>query len=419
MKEQYRLRRERLMEEVQGPCLVCLFSGQAPMRSLDEEYPFSVDRNFYYLTGLERENMALVLEKDVSGRTSQALYIEPYDEYLAKWVGGRMRPEEAGGISGVETVLPLERHSGSVHRFLDRSRGVGPVRVYLDLWRYKEGQADTPAHKLADRIRREYPYAVVEDVSGRLAAMRCIKSPEELHRMEKAQKVTHIALEAMMRHAYPGVNERELEGAFDFALMKQGVREHAFPSIVAGGARAATLHYTGNDQPVRDGELVLVDLGAAWDHYCADISRTFPVNGTFTPRQKEIYNTVLEAQRIVIDRARPGMTFRDLNGLVKDYYASRLEDLGLAAGGKTVDDYYYHSVSHSLGLDTHDLRTDRQSVLSPGMVITAEPGLYIPEEGIGVRIEDDILITEAGAVNLSLAFPRTVEEIEAVMASRG
>lgn len=166
MKEQYRLRRERLMEEVQGPCLVCLFSGQAPMRSLDEEYPFSVDRNFYYLTGLERENMALVLEKDVSGRTSQALYIEPYDEYLAKWVGGRMRPEEAGGISGVETVLPLERHSGSVHRFLDRSRGVGPVRVYLDLWRYKEGQADTPAHKLADRIRREYPYAVVEDVSG-------------------------------------------------------------------------------------------------------------------------------------------------------------------------------------------------------------------------------------------------------------
>lgn len=127
MKEQYRLRRERLMEEVQGPCLVCLFSGQAPMRSLDEEYPFSVDRNFYYLTGLERENMALVLEKDVSGRTSQALYIEPYDEYLAKWVGGRMRPEEAGGISGVETVLRLERHSGSVHRFLDRSRGVGPV----------------------------------------------------------------------------------------------------------------------------------------------------------------------------------------------------------------------------------------------------------------------------------------------------
>lgn len=143
------------------------FLRPGAMRSLDEEYPFSVDRNFYYLTGLERENMALVLEKDVSGRTSQALYIEPYDEYLAKWVGGRMRPEEAGGISGVETVLPLERHSGSVHRFLDRSRGVGPVRVYLDLWRYKEGQADTPAHKLADRIRREYPYAVVEDVSGR------------------------------------------------------------------------------------------------------------------------------------------------------------------------------------------------------------------------------------------------------------
>lgn len=182
--------------------------------------------------------------------------------------------------------------------------------------------------------------------------------------MEKAQKVTHIALEAMMRHAYPGVNERELEGAFDFALMKQGVREHAFPASWPGapGPPHSTIQATTSRYGTGTGA---GGLGAAWDHYCADISRTFPVNGTFTPRQKEIYNTVLEAQRIVIDRARPGMTFRDLNGLVKDYYASRLEDLGLAAGGKTVDDYYYHSVSHSLGLDTHDLRTDRQSVLSP------------------------------------------------------
>lgn len=419
MKELYRQRREKLMEELPGPCLACVFSGRAPMRSLDEEYPFSVDRSFYYLTGLDRENMALVLEKDLSGRVSQALYIEPYDEYLAKWVGGRMRPEEARQASGVEAVRFWEQFSGDVNRFLDRSRGLGTVRVYLDLWRYKDGQADTPAHRLAAKVGREYPYALVGDVSGCLAALRSVKDQEELRRMERAQEVTRTALEAMMRHARPGINECELEGAFDFALMKQGVREHAFPSIVAGGARAATLHYTGNDQPVRDGELVLVDLGAAWEHYCADISRTFPVNGRFTPRQREIYETVLEAQRLVMDRARPGLTFRDLNDLVKDYYASRLEGLGLAQGGKTVDDYYYHSVSHSLGLDTHDLHTERQAVLRPGMVITVEPGLYIPQEGIGVRIEDDILITEDGMTDLSRGIPKTVEEIEALMSGRG
>jgi Xaa-Pro aminopeptidase len=212
------------------------------------------------------------------------------------------------------------------------------------------------------------------------------------------------------------MNESELEGAFDFALMKQGVRQHAFQTIVAGGARATTLHYSENNQIVEDGELVLIDLGSAEKHYAADISRTFPVNGRFTERQKEIYNTVLEAQRIVIAAAKPGLTTRDLNQLVIDYYESRLDELGLRKDGKGVRDYYYHGVSHGLGLDTHDISTERERTLKPGMVITVEPGMYIEDEGIGVRIENDVLITEDGCIDLSIAIPRTVEEIEAIMA---
>lgn len=234
--------------------------------------------------------------------------------------------------------------------------------------------------------------------------------------MRKAQETTCNAIIAMLQYARPGMSEGELEGAFDFSLKKQGVRDHAFATIVAGGPRATTLHYVDNNQKVNDGEMVLIDLGSAEGNYAADISRTFPINGKFSPRQKEIYNTVLEAQQIVMDHAKPGMTTRELNQLVIDYYESRLDDLGLRKDGKGVRDYYYHNVSHSLGLDTHDICTDRERTLKPGMVITVEPGMYIEEEGIGVRIENDVLITETGIVDLSAAIPRTVEEIEAIMA---
>ena len=244
--------------------------------------------------------------------------------------------------------------------------------------------------------------------------MRAVKTEGEIELMRRAQETTRVAIEAMMKHARPGMNERELEGAFDFALMKQGVREHAFATIVAGGKRATTLHYAENNCVVEDGQLVLIDLGSIHGHYCADISRTFPINGRFTDRQKQIYNTVLEAQDLVMANARPGLTTRDLNKLVVDYYESKLEELGLSGG---VRDYYYHSVSHSLGLDTHDICTERERTLKAGMVITVEPGFYIEDEGIGIRIENDVLITEDGCTDLSADIPRRVEEIESLMAT--
>ncbi len=416
MKHLYELRREKLMENKQGPCAVCIFSGSAPMKSADEAYPFCVDRNFYYLTGIDRENMILVLKKTASGRVSQTMYIEPYDEFWAKWVGGRMKADEVRNISGVETVSNLEDFRGQMNGFIEAHRGMGKMRIYLDLWRYDEKQADTQAHTFASWLQRRYPAVEIEEIFGEVSGMRAIKSQEELELMRKAQETTRVAVEAMMRHARPGINESELEGAFDFALMKQGVREHAFTTITAGGPRATTLHYSSNHCVVEDGQMVLVDLGSAEGHYCADISRTFPVNGKFTERQKEIYNTVLEAQHIVIAAAKPGMTARKLNQLVIDYYESRLDDLGLRKDGKTVGDYYYHGVSHSLGLDTHDVGLTSDQILLPGMVITVEPGLYIEDEGIGVRIENDILITEEGAEDLSAAIPKTVEEIESLMA---
>ena len=416
MENNYKIRREQLLEGKQGPCMVCIFSGSAPMKSLDEAYPFSVDRNFYYLTGIEKENMILVLKKTYSGDIVETLYIEPYDEVLAKWVGPRMRANEATEISGIKSIRDIGDFDGDLNSTIERTRGLGKYHVYLDLWRYELNQADTPAHTLAAKLQQRYPAVAIEEIYGDMAAMRAVKSEDEIAQMRKAQESTRIAIEAMMKHAYPGINESELEGAFDFALLKQGIRQHAFTSIVAGGVRATTLHYNANNCVVEDGQLVLIDLGSAESNYAADISRTFPVNGKFTERQKEIYNTVLEAQRIVIENAKPGVTLRQLNKMVVDYYETRLDDLGLRKDGKGVHDYYYHGVSHHLGLDTHDISTERESVLKPGMVITVEPGMYIEDESIGVRIENDVLITEDGCVDLSVNIPKTVEEIESLMA---
>lgn len=415
MKQTYIDRRKKLMENKQGPCLVCIFSGTAPMKSLDASYPFYVDRNFYYLTGIERENMILLLRKNHLGETSEMLFIEPFDEVLAKWVGGRMRAAEAAEISGIETIREIADFNGTLNSIIDATRGLGKLSVFLDLWRHREDQPDTPAHTLADKLQRRYPNVDIEDIFGDMAAMRLIKSEEELALMRKAQLTTCNAILAMLQHAKPEMNERELEGAFDFSLMQQGVRDHAFGTIVAGGCRATTLHYENNDQVVHDGELVLIDLGSAEGNYAADISRTFPINGKFTERQKEIYNTVLEAQNIVMKNAKPGITTGALNQMVIDYYESRLDDLGLRKDGKTVRDYYYHGVSHSLGLDTHDISTGRNIPLQPGMVITVEPGMYIEEEGIGVRIENDVVITADGNEDLSYMIPRTVDEIEKAM----
>ena len=412
----FKARREKIMEGKQGPCMVCIFSGNPPMRSLDESYPFCVDRNFFYLTGIEKENMILVMRKTYSGDVVETLYIEPYDEVLAKWVGPRMRAAEATGISGVESIRDIGEFDSDLNRIIEGNRGLGKFSAYLDLWRYRLNQADTPAHTLAAKLQQRYPAVAIEEIHGDMAALRAVKSEEEIAMMRKAQEATRISIEAMMKHAYPGVNESELEGAFEFAMLKQGVRQHAFPSIVAGGPRATTLHYGENNCVVEDGQMVLIDLGCAVGNYCADISRTFPVNGKFTERQKEIYNTVLEAQRIVIENAKPGLTMRQLNQMVVDYYETRLDDLGLRKDGKTVRDYYYHGVSHSLGLDTHDICTERERVLKPGMVITVEPGMYIAEEGIGVRIENDVMITEDGCIDLSADILKTVEDIEALMA---
>ena len=405
----FSIRRERLIKDIVGNGTIVLFSGNQIMKSEDEAYPFDVNRNFYYLTGLEQETMALVISI-IDGNISERLFILPYDELLAKWVGGRISKEEAKEISGVETILDYSELDNYLVNLLNRQRHDQSYSLYFDLWHYSADQEASPAINMANKYRNNYPSVNIKDIYSLISKMRLVKDDFEIACIKRAIEITNKGVRQMMSSIKPGYNEMVMEGIFNFALAQNTCNKNAFKTICASGKRATILHYSDNNQIMEDGELFLCDLGATYKNYCADISRTFPVNGKFSDRQKEIYEIVLGAQRVVENNARPGVKLRDLNDLVIAYYKRELPKHGL---NKDVGEYYFHSISHHLGLDTHDVSMGNIGLV-PGNVITNEPGLYIEEENIGIRIEDDLLITGTGNEVLSKDIVKSVTDIEAM-----
>lgn len=404
----FKIRRERLINVIPGDSTIIIFSGNAINKSEDENYPFDVNRNFYYLTGLEKESMILMVNK-IDGIISEKLFILPFDEYLAKWVGGRMSKEEASEISGVENVENYDDFKDTLSSLFNRTRKNPEHRFYFDLWHYSSTQVLSPAIRCVNEIKESHPAISINDIFPYIAKKRLVKDEFEITCIKRAIEITNNGVRKMMKNIKPGINEMVMEGVFNFSLAQNLCNKTAFRSICAGGKNATILHYDSNNQMINDGDLFLCDLGATYKNYCADITRTFPANGKFTERQKEIYNVVLGAQKIVQENAKPGATMRTLNKLVVDYYKEELPKHGL---NKDVREYYWHSISHHLGLDTHDIEGGLGNVLEAGNIITNEPGLYIEEENIGIRIEDDLLITGTGCEVLSLQIPKTIEEIE-------
>ena len=412
MNEIWKKNREKLFARMEPSSVAVLFAGKAPVKRGDENYPFSPDRNFYYVTGVDREDCILFLAKNEAG-PEETLYIPRDNGILAKWVGANMTEEEATAASGVATIGWIDAFAEDFSAYLFKN---GIRKIYLDLENREWREEGTPALRFAERVRRHAQQMAIDDLYPIFGDMRLIKEAWELERMRKAMDITRLGIEAMMRTAKPNQKEYEIEAVYDYTLMVNGAREKAFRTIAAGGRRGTILHYVENNQPVADGELILIDAGAQWQWYNGDISRTFPVNGKFTERQKLVYNIVLEGQRRVIDAIRPGVQFSSLNELLKEYYFTALKEIGLAETKEDVAKYYYHGVSHYLGAETHDIGRYVDRVLEPGMVLTVEPGLYIEEWEIGIRIEDDVLVTADGNEVMTAAMIKTVEEIEAFMA---
>lgn len=404
--------RKKLAERLEEGSTAVLFAGKAPLKRGDEYYPFSPDRNFYYVTGVERENCVFLMAKTAGG-LQETLFIPRDNGILAKWVGANMTAEEAEEISGMTDIRPIDDFNDDFAQMVFRNN---IAKIYLDLEHREWEDVLTPALRFAKEVREKYPAMAVGDLYPIFGDLRLIKEPYELEKMRKAMDITRMGVEAMMANARPGMMEYEIEAHFDFTLMRHGAREKAFQTIAAAGERGTILHYTKNNGRTKDGDLLLVDCGAQVDWYNGDISRTFPVNGKFTERQKLVYNIVLEGQRKVIDAIRPGLPFARLNEILKEHYLEALKEIGLAETMADVAKYYYHGVSHYLGAETHDIGRYTERVLQPGMVLTVEPGLYIEEWGIGIRIEDDALVTEDGCEIMTKDMIKTVEEIEAFMA---
>lgn len=404
--------RRKLAARLEEGSAAVLFAGKAPLKRGDEYYPFSPDRNFYYVTGVERENCVFLMAK-IGGGLQETLFIPRDNGILAKWVGANMTTEEAEEISGMTDIRPIDAFTDDFAQMVFRNN---IAKIYLDLEHREWDDVLTPALNFAKELREKYPAMAVGDLYPIFGDLRLIKEPYELEKMRKAMDITRMGVEAMMANARPGMMEYEIEAHFDFTLMQHGAREKAFQTIAAAGERGTILHYTKNNGQTKDGDLLLVDCGAQVDWYNGDISRTFPVNGKFTERQKLVYNIVLEGQQKVIDAIRPGQPFSRLNEILKEHYLEALKEIGLVETMADVAKYYYHGVSHYLGAETHDIGRYTERVLQPGMVLTVEPGLYIEEWGIGIRIEDDALVTEDGCEIMTKDMIKTVEEIEAFMA---
>ncbi len=404
--------REKLFSKIEDNSVVVLFAGNAPTKRGDEKYPFSPDRNFYYVSGIDKQNCILFFTKK-KGETEVSLYIERDNGILAKWVGANMTEEQAKELSGIETICYIDQFDKDFAEYVFKNN---IEQCYFDMECREFGNM-TPALNYAQKVKNYFPAIIQKNIYPIFAEMREIKEDYEIKLIQNAIDITIKGIESMMKHARVGMMEYEIEAYFDFVLKQNGVQQKAFQSIAAAGKNGTILHYNENNSKTKQDDLILFDVGAQKEWYNGDITRTFPVSGKFTERQKTIYNIVLEGQQKVIDAIKPGVPFSHLNEILKEHYFEKLQKLGLVKTKQDVSNYYYHGVSHYLGAETHDIGRYQEKLLKPNMVLTVEPGLYIEEWEIGIRIEDDVVVTENGCRILSEKMIKTIEEIESFMSS--
>lgn len=412
----YNKRRQAVFDRMADNSIAVLYSGIEHHVSADEYDLFTAhaNRNFFYLTGLRRDKMALVLDK-AAAEPKTTLFIEEADPAMERWYGRKVTVDEAKELSGIDNVRFIDELDGALDMIMTRE---DVYTAYFDTYRHQK--EDLPDYNVvkANEFKTAYPGVSIRNLFPFVAEQRMQKDEDEIALTKEAIKLTDTALKNVLANLKPGMFEYEAQADFEYSIRRNGAEWTAFPTIAGSGMNGTMLHYETNQDMMEDGSLLLMDLGARVRGYNSDITRTYPVNGKYTERQRQVYDIVLEANRTVLKEAKPGMTTVDLNNICKKVLAAGCIRLGLIEKEEEISRYYMHGVSHHLGIDVHDVTVDYNKKLRPGAIISDEPGLYIDEWEIGIRIEDDLLITEDGAVCLSEEIMRDADEIEAYMASQ-
>lgn len=413
----YSERRKKLVERMEDSSVLLLDSGKAKHKTTDQFFHYIPNRNFYYLTGINEENIKLMILKN-QGEVKEFLYIVETTEYMRQWVGEKMSKEEASALSGIDvsSIYYLDTFDSVFRAMMTYARGLGvmpPKNLYLDLYRHSVNENPISLTQFG-HIVSNFKELNVLNINEHISYLRMFKDKTELKNLKEAINITDIALKRVMDALKIRDNEHQIEADFLHEITLQGSEGNSFNTIAASGINATVLHYEDNNMPLNKEDLLLCDLGALYKNYGSDISRTYPISGKFTDRQKAIYEVVLHTNKESIKFCKPGITWKELNDYAKNLLAEGAIKLGLIKEKEEITKYYYHSIGHFLGLDVHDVG-QYNLPLEEGMVITIEPGLYIKEESIGIRIEDDIVITKDGALNLSSQIIKEVEDIEEYM----
>ena len=427
---------KKFIESIGPDSVAIIPAAHEARRSYDTEYKFRQDSDFMYLTGFPEPDAIAVI--DPAAKKPYTLYVRPRDPEMETWYGRRHGVDGAEKNYKADKAISIEKFQSELAKLID-----GHEKLYyrfgvdekldLQILAYLSGQRQR-------RLKTAYPPHTIIDPTILTHEMRLHKTPDEVELMQKAATISAEAHVRAMKAVRPGMNEFQIESLIEAYMRENGASGVAYNSIIGGGHNATILHYVENNRPLNDGDLLLVDAGAEYDGYAADITRTFPVNGKYSQAQREVYDVVLDVQLQCIEATKTGNTIKGRQELSIELLTEGMKELGLLKG-KTKDlikkkeymKYYMHGVGHYLGMDVHDAGryfTDQTAKNSrpfaPGMVLTVEPGLYIPPEdksapakyrGIGIRIEDDVLVTEEGNRNLTAAVPKDVEEIEALMSS--
>jgi Xaa-Pro aminopeptidase len=416
--------RQRFVAEMK-PKSIAIFNSNDEMPSNgDALHPFVQNSDLYWLTGIEQEDTMLILFPDnPDEKLREVLVLVRPNELKEKWDGKRLRSFEGTEISGIKTVIWLDTLEAQLQIWIHLAD-----RIYLNTNENdrKGSWLETRDYRYAKQMRDRYPLHRYERSAKILKRLRAIKTAEEIEVMKQAASITESAFRRLLDFIQPGVMEYEIEAAITHEFLRKGSSGPAYGTIVASGDRARTLHYVSNNQECKDGELVLMDFGARYGNYAADLTRTVPVNGKFTERQKAIYNACLHLHNYCKSILKPGISIIDYTDKVADEATKQFIEIGLLTEAEVKNEdkenrayrkYLYHGISHHLGIDVHDLGT-RVEPIEAGMVFTIEPGIYIEEEQIGIRIENNFWITENGNVDLMKNIPITVEEIEYLMQAR-